>query len=107
MAFLTVLVVMFAWMNSAAFEQTLTTGRLHYFSRSRRKLWKKGETSGQEQHLVELLLDCDGDAVLALVDQTGVACHTGRRTCFFSRLNRAGVEEIRQPIKNPEQLYGG
>lgn len=99
-------VLMFAWMNSESVEQTFNTGRLHYFSRSRRKLWKKGEISGQEQDLVELRLDCDGDAVLALVNQTGVACHTGRRTCFFTNLSKAGVKEIRQKIKNPERLYG-
>ena len=99
-------VLMFAWMNREAFKQTLMTGRVHYFSRSRGELWKKGETSGQEQHLVKLLLDCDGDAILALVDQVGVACHTGRRTCFFSSLSETGVKEIRQKIKTQEQLYG-
>ena len=99
-------VLMLAWMNREAFEQTLVTGRVHYFSRSRGELWKKGETSGQEQHLVKLLLDCDGDAILALVDQVGLACHTGRRTCFFSSLSEAGVKEIRQKIKTQEQLYG-
>jgi phosphoribosyl-AMP cyclohydrolase len=99
-------VLMLAWMNREAFKQTLMTGRVHYFSRSRGELWKKGETSGQEQHLVKLLLDCDGDAILALVDQVGVACHTGRRTCFFSSLSEAGVKGIRQQIKTQEQLYG-
>src|SRR3954463_6681856 len=75
-------VLMLAWMNRAAVEETLATGRVCYFSRSRNALWRKGETSGQAQRLVELRVDCDGDALLVLVDQHGVACHTGRRSCF-------------------------
>ncbi len=71
-------VLMMAWMNRAAIEETLATGQVCYFSRSRNKLWRKGETSGQVQRLVELRLDCDGDCLLLLVEQTGVACHTGR-----------------------------
>ena len=99
-------VLMFAWMNSQAFQETLKTGSLHYFSRSRGQLWRKGEKSGQEQQLIEFRLDCDGDALLALVDQRGVACHTGRRTCFYTQLSKTGVKEIRQIIKSQEQLYG-
>ena len=99
-------VLMFAWMNSEAFQETLKTGYLHYFSRSRGQLWRKGEKSGQEQHLIEFRLDCDGDALLASVDQTGVACHTGRRTCFYTQLSKACVKEIKQVIKSQEQLYG-
>jgi len=99
-------VLMFAWMNSEAFQETLKTGYLHYFSRSRGQLWRKGEKSGQEQCLMELRLDCDGDALLALVDQTGVACHTGRRTCFYTQLTKTCVKEIKQVIKSQEQLYG-
>ncbi len=76
-------VLMMAWMNEAAFIETVTTGRVCYWSRSRQKLWRKGETSGHVQKLIEARVDCDGDTVLVLVDQTGVACHTGTRTCFF------------------------
>ncbi len=76
-------VLMLAWMNRAAVEATLATGRVTYFSRSRNALWRKGETSGHTQRLVEMRIDCDGDALLVLVDQTGAACHTGARDCFF------------------------
>ncbi len=82
-------VLMVAWMNRAAVAETLATGHVCYFSRSRDALWRKGETSGQTQHLVELRLDCDGDALLLLVDQTGVACHTGRRSCFYRAARKA------------------
>tara|TARA_Y100000588_G_scaffold360628_1_gene420690 strand:- start:7 stop:390 length:384 start_codon:yes stop_codon:yes gene_type:complete len=99
-------VLMVAWMNLEALNETLSTGHLHYFSRSRQRLWKKGERSGQTQSLVELRLDCDGDALLALVNQTGVACHTGRRTCFFTQLSETEVREFRDVIKNREELYG-
>lgn len=80
-------VLMLAWMNKEALEETLATGRVCYWSRSRRKLWRKGETSGHVQRLVEARLDCDGDTVLLLVDQTGPACHTGARSCFFRRFD--------------------
>ena len=99
-------VLMVAWMNLEAFNATLRTGHMHYFSRSRKQLWQKGEQSGQKQFLMEFLLDCDGDALLALVDQTGVACHTGRRTCFFTRLSEREPREIRDVLKSREQLYG-
>ncbi|MDA5194294.1 phosphoribosyl-AMP cyclohydrolase [Govanella unica] len=99
-------VLMMAWMNADAVRETLTTGRVCYWSRSRGKLWRKGETSGQQQRLVEFLIDCDGDTVLARVDQDGVACHTGRRTCFFQAVYNDGLQ-VTQPIKiPPEQLYG-
>ena len=100
-------VLMLAWMNQAAVEETLATGRVCYFSRSRNGLWRKGETSGQVQRLVDLRLDCDGDTLLLLVDQTGVACHTGRRNCFFVALRDGQVAEITQPEIDPEALYGG
>ncbi len=98
-------VLMLAWMNRAAIEETLRTGRVCYFSRSRNQLWRKGETSGQSQHLVELRLDCDGDAVLLLVAQTGVACHTGRRSCFFRAVRDGVFREIAPPLVAPETLY--
>jgi phosphoribosyl-AMP cyclohydrolase len=99
-------VLMFAWMNRAAVAETLASGRVCYFSRSRQRLWRKGESSGQTQRLVELRLDCDGDALLALVDQTGVACHTGRRDCFFRAARGEGLVEIAAPSVAPETLYG-
>jgi phosphoribosyl-AMP cyclohydrolase len=76
-------VLMLAWMNRDALEETLRTGRVCYYSRSRRRLWRKGEESGHVQHLKELRLDCDGDAVLLKVEQTGAACHTQRPHCFY------------------------
>ncbi len=76
-------VLMLAWMNAEALEQTLSTNRAVYFSRSRNELWRKGDTSGHEQHIVEVRIDCDQDAVLLKVRQTGGACHTGRRSCFY------------------------
>ena len=98
--------LMLAWMNREAAAETLATGRVCYWSRSRRRLWRKGETSGQTQHLVALMLDCDGDALLALVDQTGAACHTGRRSCFYTALEPGGAREVAPPLADPEALYG-
>ena len=98
-------VLMMAWMNRAAIEETLSTGRVCYWSRSRASLWRKGETSGQVQRLVELRIDCDNDCLLVLVDQTGVACHTGRRSCFFTAV-RGGERAIIADIQiSPDQLY--
>ncbi len=98
-------VLMMAWMNRAAVEETLATGRVCYFSRSRGVLWRKGETSGQVQTLHDLRVDCDGDTLLALVHQEGVACHTGRRNCFFLALRDGALSEIAAPLVTPEQLY--
>ncbi len=100
-------VLMMAWMNRAAVAETLATGRVCYFSRSRQRLWRKGETSGQVQRLVELRVDCDGDTLLLLVDQTGVACHTGRPSCFYRAARPEGLVEIAAPEVSPEALYGG
>ena len=100
-------VLTLAWMNRDAVAETLTTGRVCYWSRSRRALWRKGETSGQTQHLVRLMVDCDGDALLALVDQNGAACHTGRRSCFYTALDAGGATETAAPLIDPETLYGG
>ncbi|MHA6524924.1 phosphoribosyl-AMP cyclohydrolase [Tessaracoccus sp. G1721] len=79
-------VLMLAWMNAESLRRTLTTGRATYWSRSRQEYWVKGETSGHTQAVVSVALDCDGDALLVTVDQTGAACHTGNRTCFFTPL---------------------
>ena len=99
-------VLMLAWMNRAAIEETLAGGTVCYWSRSRGTLWRKGETSGQTQRLVELRVDCDGDTVLLLVDQTGVACHTGRRNCFFRALRGETLTTIAEPAIAPAALYG-
>lgn len=99
-------VLMMAWMNAEAVRETLATGRVCYWSRSRGRPWRKGETSGQVQRLIELRLDCDGDTLLALVDQVGVACHTGRRNCFFRAAREGGLVEIAAPEILPEALYG-
>jgi phosphoribosyl-AMP cyclohydrolase len=80
-------VLMFAWMNKEALEQTLSTKRVTYWSRSRKKLWIKGETSGHTQSLVAMAFDCDGDTILCQVDQSGAACHTGRVDCFYLKVD--------------------
>jgi phosphoribosyl-AMP cyclohydrolase len=95
-----------AWMNADAIRETLATNRVCYFSRSRSRLWRKGETSGQAQHLKELRVDCDGDTLLLLVHQDGVACHTGRRNCFFRAARDGSLIEIAAPEKDPAALYG-
>ena len=99
-------VLMLAWMNRDAVAETLATGRVCYWSRSRQALWRKGESSGQTQRLVELRLDCDGDALLALVDQHGVACHTGRRSCFHQVAQDGALVEVAMPLVSPDALYG-
>jgi phosphoribosyl-AMP cyclohydrolase len=99
-------VLMMAWMNHDAVIETLLTGRVCYWSRSRARLWRKGETSKQVQHLKDFRIDCDGDTVLLLVDQEGVACHTGRRNCFFRAVRDGAPREIAAPLIDPETLYG-
>jgi phosphoribosyl-AMP cyclohydrolase len=98
-------VLMLAWMNRDAVRASLSEGRACYWSRSRGRLWRKGETSGQVQLLRELRLDCDGDALLLLVEQQGVACHTGRRSCFFRAWRDGGWTVIAEPLIPPETLY--
>jgi phosphoribosyl-AMP cyclohydrolase len=98
-------VLMLAWMNRDAVRASLIEGRACYWSRSRGKLWRKGETSGQVQWLRELRLDCDGDTVLLLVDQQGVACHTGRRNCFFRAWWSGRWAVIAEPEVASETLY--
>jgi phosphoribosyl-AMP cyclohydrolase len=99
-------VLMLAWMNRAAIEETLSTGRVCYWSRSRQSFWRKGESSGQVQRLVELRADCDNDCLLLLVDQAGVACHTGRRSCFFTAIRGGKAETISAVEIDPAKLYG-
>lgn len=99
-------VLTLAWMNRDAIAETLRSGQSCYWSRSRGKLWKKGESSGQIQRLVEFRYDCDNDAVLLMVDQKGVACHTGRRTCFFRAVRDGKVETIAEVLVDPKTLYG-
>lgn len=98
-------VLMMAWMNRDALTETLATGRVCYWSRSRQSFWRKGESSGQVQHLKEARLDCDGDTLLLLVDQTGPACHTGRKSCFYNAIREELVEVISEPMIDPEELY--
>lgn len=99
-------VLMMAWMNREAVEETLRTNRVCYYSRSRKALWRKGETSGQPQLLVTFLIDCDGDTLLLKVDQQGVACHTGHRDCFFTAVGPKGLSEISPVVIPPAELYG-
>ncbi|HEY0833890.1 MAG TPA: phosphoribosyl-AMP cyclohydrolase [Azospirillum sp.] len=100
-------VLMMAWMNRDAVVETLTTGRVCYWSRSRGGLWRKGETSGQAQRLKEFRIDCDGDTVLLSVDQDGVACHTGRRSCFYRAVRDGALVTVLDVLRSPESLYGG
>ena len=99
-------VLMMAWMNAEALDETLATGRVVYWSRSRGALWRKGERSGQVQRLRELRIDCDGDTLLLRVDQAGPACHTGRRSCFYHRVDGQRVTITDDPLVDPGDLYG-
>ena len=104
-------VLMVAWMNREALERTVATGEAHYWSRSRRALWRKGETSGHVQRVRDVRLDCDGDTVLIAVESVGgIACHTGRRRCFFNRLEGEGAErrwvETDPVVAAPERSDG-
>ena len=100
-------VLMMAWMNRDAVAETLGTGRVCYWSRSRGKLWRKGETSGQVQVLKDFRWDCDADTVLVQVDQEGVACHTGRRSCFFNAVREGKPAVIAEVEVDPKDLYDG
>ena len=99
-------VLMMAWMNKASIEETLETGRVCYWSRSRQTFWRKGESSGQVQMLKEFRVDCDSDTLLLLVDQTGPACHTGRRSCFYQLADGAQLKIDSEPLIDPKELYG-
>ena len=95
-------VLMMAWMNEEAVEQTLATGFAHYYSRSRKKQWKKGESSGHVQKVEQMFLDCDGDTLLLKIEQTGPACHTNRESCFYKQNQDDKWVTIEQPMKGAE-----
>jgi len=100
-------VLMLAFMNKEAFEKTLKEGKAFYYSRSRQKLWMKGEESGNIQIVKEILIDCDNDCVLLKVEQVGkAACHTGFESCFFRRIEKGKIKETGRKIFDPEKVYG-
>lgn len=96
-------VLMLAWMDKEALDLTLSTGFAHYFSRSKQRIWKKGESSGHTQKIVDIRLDCDSDAIVMLIEQEGVACHTGRKSCFYQDLKTG--EESSQPEVDVSEVY--
>jgi phosphoribosyl-AMP cyclohydrolase len=99
-------VLMVAWMNREAYEETVRTGRACYFSRSRNRLWRKGEESGNVQHVQAIFVDCDADAILLKVNQIGgAACHTGHKTCFHRRLDGEAWTVVGAPLFDPQQVY--
>ena len=99
-------VLMFAWMNREALEKTAELGQAVYWSRSRRKLWHKGEESGHFQKVVELRTDCDNDVILLKIEQVGgIACHTGRRSCFFNKLENGQWKSVEPVLKDPKEIY--
>ena len=99
-------VLMFAWMNREALALTAETGHAVYWSRSRGRLWHKGEESGHTQKVLDLRVDCDKDVVLMKVEQSGgIACHTGRRSCFFNRLEISGWQDVEPVLKDPKEIY--
>jgi phosphoribosyl-AMP cyclohydrolase len=96
-----------AWMNREALAATVAEGRAVYWSRSRQRLWRKGEESGHVQRLKEIRLDCDADAIVLLVEQVGgIACHTGRTSCFYRRLTDGAWETVDPVLKDPQDIYG-
>ena len=100
-------VLTLAWMNREALAKTAATHEVHYWSRSRARLWQKGERSGHVQRIREIRLDCDNDAILLVVEQEGgIACHTGRERCFFQRLDDARWVGVEPVLKDPDQIYG-
>ena len=99
--------LMVAFMNEESLRQTIETGEVHYWSRSRSRLWRKGEESGNTQTLRGLFVDCDGDCVVLRVEQKGgAACHTGRRSCFYRRLDDGRWVTIGEPLFDPDEVYG-
>ena len=99
-------VLMLAWMNAQAYEETLRTGRAVYYSRSRGRLWRKGEESGHVQQVEAIYLDCDADTILLRVRQTGAACHEGYPTCFFRQVTPEGLRVVEERLVDPNQVYG-
>ena len=99
-------VLMLAWMNEAAFDETVQTGRAVYYSRSRGKLWRKGEESGHFQTIRGIYIDCDADTILLRVEQQGAACHEGYRSCFFRAVEAAGTKIVLPRLVDPESVYG-
>ena len=99
-------VLMLAFANKEAIEKSLETGYMHYYSRSRQKMWKKGETSGHFQEIKELITDCDNDSILVLIKQTGAACHEGYYSCFYKTFKNGTFNENRPRIFNPKEVYG-
>ena len=100
-------ILMMAWMNAEALEKTISSGRAVYWSRSRAKLWHKGEESGHHQDVKEIRLDCDEDVIILLVEQHGgIACHTGRGNCFYRKLENGTWTTIADVIKDPAEMYG-
>ncbi len=100
-------VLMVAWMNELSFRKTIETGEVHYWSRSRDRLWHKGEESGNTQRVVGIYVDCDGDAVVLRVEQRGrAACHTGKRSCFFRRLDDGTWVDEGEQVFDPAKVYG-
>lgn len=99
-------VLMMAWMNRESLTETLKTGIACYWSRSRQKFWRKGESSGHVQRVLAVRTDCDADTLLLLVEQVGVACHTGRRSCFYLEAVDGDWREIAAPEKDPNEIYG-
>jgi len=101
-------VLMMAWMNRASLEKTIETGKTHFWSRSRQKFWRKGETSGHTQTVKDIAFDCDGDVLLIQVDQIGAACHEGYKSCFYRSVEEKGESfKVTEPrLQTPEQIYG-
>jgi phosphoribosyl-AMP cyclohydrolase len=100
-------VLTLAWMDREALERTAATNEAHYWSRSRAKLWRKGEASGHVQRVREIRLDCDNDAILLIVEQVGgISCHTGRERCFFQRLENGAWHDVEPVLKDPKAIYG-
>ena len=100
-------ILMVAFMNKEAFEKTLETGKATYWSRERKKLWVKGEQSGNSQMVKEVLVDCDNDTVLLKVEQSGAACHEGYRSCFYKKFENGKIRIVGERVFDPENVYGG
>jgi phosphoribosyl-AMP cyclohydrolase len=101
-------VLMMAWMNRASLETTVATGKTHFWSRSRKQFWMKGETSGHTQTVKDIAFDCDGDTLLIQVEQTGAACHEGYRSCFFRSIAKDGATDLvtEAQLQTPDEIYG-